>query len=70
MEFLLGLYLHWDWLIFYLGFLKNHLCGAQMKKYICCLHIISIKYEDMLNAGAVAIGDLQHMHAVCLFTGT
>lgn len=54
---------------FLFRFLKKPLMWCSMKKYICCLHIISIKYEDMLNAGAVAIGDLQHMHAVCLFTG-
>lgn len=35
--------------------LKKSLLWCSDEKYICCLHIISIKYEDMFNAGAVCL---------------
>lgn len=35
--------------------LKKSLLWCSDEKYICCLHIISIKYDDMLNAGAVCL---------------
>lgn len=35
--------------------LKKSLLWCSDEKYICCLHIISIKYEDMLKAGAICL---------------
>lgn len=35
--------------------LKKSLLQYLDEKYICCLHILTIKYEDMLNAGAVCL---------------